>query len=199
MNELFPIFLKADKINFLIVGGGKVALEKLFFLQKSSPNAKIELVAIEILPEVFELVKKFPDSKLFHRAFSVDDLADKQIVIAATNNSLLNLRLRDLADKYKFLLNVADKPEFCDFYLGGVVTRGDLKIGISTNGKSPVLAKRIRQWLEDMSRHEDVAVRGGVKVTAEYLEDLKKQIRQLEEKCALKDAYLKKMKEKAGQ
>lgn len=56
----------------------------------------------------------------------------------------------------------------------------------------------IRQWLEDMSRHEDVAVRGGVKVTAEYLEDLKKQIRQLEEKCALKDAYLKKMKEKAG-
>ena len=55
----------------------------------------------------------------------------------------------------------------------------------------------IRQWLEDMSRHEDVAVR--VKVTAEYLEDLKKQIRQLEEKCALKDAYLKKMKEKAGQ
>ena len=41
----------------------------------------------------------------------------------------------------------------------------------------------IRQWLEDMSRHEDVAVRGGVKVTAEYLEDLKKQIRQLEEKC----------------
>ena len=52
----------------------------------------------------------------------------------------------------------------------------------------------IRQWLEDMSRHEDVAVRGGVKVTAEYLEDLKKQIRQLEEKCALKDAYLKKMK-----
>ena len=54
----------------------------------------------------------------------------------------------------------------------------------------------IRQWLEDMSRHEDVAVRGGVKVTAEYLEDLKKQIRQLEEKCALKDAYLKKMKER---
>lgn len=53
----------------------------------------------------------------------------------------------------------------------------------------------IRQWLEDMSRHEDVAVRGGVK----DLEDLKKQIRQLEEKCALKDAYLKKMKEKAGQ
>ena len=45
----------------------------------------------------------------------------------------------------------------------------------------------IRQWLEDMSRHEDVAVRGGVKVTAEYLEDLKKQIRQLEEKCLFEE------------
>ena len=56
----------------------------------------------------------------------------------------------------------------------------------------------IRKWLEDMSRHEDVAVRGGVKVTQEYLEDLKRQIRELEEKCALKDAYLKKMKEKSA-
>lgn len=56
----------------------------------------------------------------------------------------------------------------------------------------------IRQWLEDMSRHEDVAVRGGVKVTAEYLEDLKKQIRQLEEKCALKDDYLKKDEREGG-
>ncbi len=55
----------------------------------------------------------------------------------------------------------------------------------------------IRKWLEDMSRHEDVAVRGGVKVTQEYQEDLKRQIRELEEKCALKDAYLKKMKEKS--
>ena len=57
----------------------------------------------------------------------------------------------------------------------------------------------IRKWLEDMSRHEDVAVRGGVKVTQEYLEELKRQIRELEEKCALRDTYLKKMKEKLGQ
>lgn len=57
----------------------------------------------------------------------------------------------------------------------------------------------IRQWLEDMSRHEDVAGPRRRESHRGYLEDLKKQIRQLEEKCALKDAYLKKMKEKAGQ
>jgi precorrin-2 dehydrogenase/sirohydrochlorin ferrochelatase len=47
------------------------------------------------------------------------------------------------------LINVADTPELCDFYLGGVVTKGDLKIAISTNGKSPTLAKRIREMLEE--------------------------------------------------
>lgn len=56
--------------------------------------------------------------------------------------------------------------------------------------------KSIFQWLEEMEQHEDVVVRGGVKVTRDYLEDLKKKIRILEEKNELKDSYLKRMKEK---
>lgn len=148
MNTLFPIFLKAEQLNFLIIGGGKVALEKLTFLKKSSPEAKISLVAISILPEVEKLVNEFNNSLLFHRAFAVDDLCDKHIVIAATANDELNLYLRDLANKYKFLLNVADTPHLCDFYLGGVVTKGDLKLAISTNGKAPILAKRLRETFE---------------------------------------------------
>lgn len=150
MNTLFPIFLKSDQLNFLIVGGGNVALEKLYFLYKSSPQTKIDLVAERILPEVFELLKKFPDSKLYERSFTIEDLTDKHLVIAATNNVSLNNYLRELANKYKFLLNIADKPEFCDFYLGGIVTKGDLKIGISTNGKSPILAKRLRETFEEI-------------------------------------------------
>jgi len=150
MNNLFPVFLKSDQLNFLIVGGGNVALEKLQFLHKSSPQTNVTLVAQKILPEVFELVNQFPDPKIFERSFSVEDLADKHLVIAATNNIQLSQYLRDLATKYTFLLNVADKPEFCDFYLGGIVTKGDLKIGISTNGKSPILAKRLRQTFEEI-------------------------------------------------
>ncbi|MSS64885.1 hypothetical protein [Velocimicrobium porci] len=64
------------------------------------------------------------------------------------------------------------------------------------NTYNEVREKSIRSWLEEMSRHEDVAVRGGVKVTTEYLDDLKKKIKVLEEKNKLKDDYLKKMKER---
>lgn len=150
MNTLFPIFLKAEQLNFLIIGGGKVALEKLTFLKKSSPEAKVSLVAISILPEVEKIVSEFDNALLYCRAFSVDDLCEKHIVIAATANKELNLYLRDLADKYKFLLNVADTPQLCDFYLGGVVTKGDLKLAISTNGKAPILAKRLRETFESI-------------------------------------------------
>lgn len=148
MNTLFPIFLKADRLQFLIVGGGAVALEKLHFLQKSSPQARVQLVALKVLPEVMDLVGLFPNAQVFQRAFSVEDIADKHLVIAATNNKALNDELRWLADRYRFILNVADKPELCDFYLGGVVTKGDLKLAISTNGKSPIMAKRLRQTFE---------------------------------------------------
>jgi len=150
MNELFPIFLKANQINMLIIGGGKVAQEKLFFLQKSSPLAKITLVAKEINEEVYSILLQFPRPTIYNRSFTIEDIADKHIVIAATNNHPLNIELRYLADKYHFLLNVADKPEFCDFYLGGVVTKGDLKLAISTNGKSPILAKRLRETFEEI-------------------------------------------------
>lgn len=148
MNELFPIFLKANQLRFLVIGGGKVALEKLQFIHKSSPHAGIDLVAPTILQDVFSLLKLFPDSKCYQRTFDIEDLIGKQLVIAATGNKALNLYLRDLANKYKFLLNVADQPDLCDFYLGGIVTKGDLKIGISTNGKSPILAKRLRETFE---------------------------------------------------
>lgn len=150
MNELFPVFLKTNQLNFLVVGGGNVAHEKLHFLFKSSPKTKIDLVAEKILPEVFELLKKFPDAKVYQRKFKDDDVFDKHLVIAATNNMSLNMHLRTLANKHQFLLNVADKSELCDFYLGGIVTKGNLKIGISTNGKSPILAKRLRETFEEI-------------------------------------------------
>ena len=56
--------------------------------------------------------------------------------------------LQEACNRRQILVNVADTPELCDFYMGGIVTKGNLKIGISTNGKSPSLAKRIRQFLE---------------------------------------------------
>ena len=60
----------------------------------------------------------------------------------------VNQKVRLACNKRRILVNVADTPDLCDFYMGGIVTKGNLKIGISTNGKSPTIAKRMRQFLE---------------------------------------------------
>lgn len=70
---------------------------------------------------------------------------------------------------------------------------------IEDNTYNEIREKSVRQWLEEMSEHEDVAVRCGVKVTLEYLEHLKDEIRELEESNELKKTYLKKLKEKQRQ
>lgn len=149
MNELFPIFLKAHQIPILIIGGGEVAAEKLKFLIKSSPNAKVTLVAKEIAPITQQFLQRNPSIQFHNRWFKKEDLYEKKIVIAATNNQGLNLELSVYSKKLNFLLNVADQPQFCDFYLGGIVTKKNLKIAISSNGKSPILTKRLREFFEE--------------------------------------------------
>lgn len=72
----------------------------------------------------------------------------------AIDNTSVNQKVHRLCKKKGILVNVADTPDLCDFYMGGIVTKGNLKIGISTNGKSPTLAKRIRQFLEELLPEE---------------------------------------------
>jgi siroheme synthase-like protein len=75
----------------------------------------------------------------------------------------LHQRIVNLNKDTKTLTNVADTPELCDFYLGSIVSRGDLKIAISTNGKSPTLGKRIRQYLEDALPSNTQSIINGLK------------------------------------
>ena len=147
LNPLYPIFLKAHHLEFLIVGGGYVALEKMEFLFKSSPQANVTLVAPFIREETLHFLKNKP-VVVINRKFCLDDLHRKKIVIATTDNPEVNKKIKLGCNRRQILVNVADTPELCDFYMGGIVTKGNLKIGISTNGKSPTLAKRIRQFLE---------------------------------------------------
>jgi siroheme synthase-like protein len=148
MNELYPIFIKADQVNILLVGGGNVALEKLHFLLKSSPDAKVHLVSKIVSEAIIDLVKEKRNINISIRAFKPDDLINKHLVIAATNDPILNAEIKSLSNEQGTLLNVADKADLCDFFLGGVVTKGDLKLAISTNGKSPIMARRLREFFE---------------------------------------------------
>jgi precorrin-2 dehydrogenase/sirohydrochlorin ferrochelatase len=149
-NELYPIFLKADQLHILIVGGGNVGLEKLSFLLKSSPNAKVSLVAPFIKEEVRTLAAAHPTVTLIEDTYAKEYLDKKYIVIAATDDQMVNLNIFLEAKQRNLLVNLADQPKYCDFYLGGIVTKGNVKIAISTNGKSPTTAKRLRQFFEEV-------------------------------------------------
>lgn len=148
MNTLYPIFLKPDNLKFLIIGGGFVGAEKLGFLLKSSPEAVVTVVSEEFKPVFLEIKGK--NVTLIERSFRESDLGGHDIIIAATNIRSINVGIRHLAKKMNKLVNVADTPDLCDFYLGGIVTKGNIKIAISTNGRSPTLAKRLREMLEEI-------------------------------------------------
>lgn len=147
-NLLYPIFLKLDKVPILVVGGGNVALEKVSLLFKSSPNAKVTLIAPEIKEEIFDYQADY-HLKIKKRKFENTDLEGFQTLIVATEDKLLNYQIWQESKRRNLVVNVADTPDLCDFYLGSIVTKGDLKIAISTNGKSPTFAKRFREILEE--------------------------------------------------
>ena len=148
-NELYPIFLKVHQLNVLIVGGGNVALEKLTFLLKSSPNANVAVFATWFCDDIKVLAKKHHVPLVF-RPYGENLMHKKDLVIGATNDYEVNKAIYEDAKKRNILVNIADTPALCDFYLGGIVTKGNVKIAISTNGKSPTMAKRLRQLLEEV-------------------------------------------------
>lgn len=149
-NKLYPIFLKLESLQTLIVGGGNVGLEKLTALLKSSPKAKVTVIAEHICTDILVTASVNPNIKLVTRKFFTSDLEGNDLLILATDDRALHERIKAEARKRRILTNVADTPDLCDFYLGSVVQKGDVKIGISTNGKSPTFAKRFREYLEEL-------------------------------------------------
>ncbi|NIJ51741.1 precorrin-2 dehydrogenase/sirohydrochlorin ferrochelatase family protein [Dyadobacter arcticus] len=147
MNDLFPIFIKLENLQTLIVGGGYVGLEKITAVLQNSPNANITLVSPEIRFEIREIAEANSRINLIERKFSDDDLAGQDLMIVATNDKEENKRIARIARKKHILTNVADTPDICDFYLSSVVRKGNLKVAISTNGMSPTLAKRLKEVL----------------------------------------------------
>lgn len=148
-NNLFPVFLKLENLDTLIVGGGNIGLEKLHAVLKSSPAARVTIVAPSIREEIKAISLTHQHIRIIERKFRIRDLQSRDLVLLATDDRHLHERIKVLARKRRLLVNVADTPDLCDFYLGSVVTKGNIKIGISTNGKSPTIAKRLREYLEE--------------------------------------------------
>lgn len=149
VNNLFPVFLKLETLSVLVVGGGKVGHEKLSAILQNSPKTNVKLVSITIGDDIRALADAHTNIELIDRPYVTSDLDLIDIVIIAIDDHELSSQIRDEAKSRGKLVNVADKPDLCDFYLSSVVQKGDLKLAISTNGKSPTIAKRLKEVLQE--------------------------------------------------
>lgn len=149
-NNLFPIFLKLENLSLLIIGGGNVALEKLNAVLNNSPQTRIRLVATNICEPIRQIAQGYENIELIQRAYNSSDLDTSHIVISAVDDIDVSRQIKEDAARKGKLTNAADKPELCDFYLGSIVKKGNLKIAVSTNGKSPTIAKRVKEAITEM-------------------------------------------------
>ena len=143
----YPLFLDIKNRPCLVVGGGAVGSRKVLTLLACS--AKVTVVAPTADGNLQDLAAAGA-IELRKRAYRSADLEGMFLVIGATDNEPLNLQIKTDADKKGTLCNIADHPEACHFILPAVVDRGDLVIAISTSGKSPAFAKKLRKDLETM-------------------------------------------------
>lgn len=142
---LFPMFVKLAGRTCLVVGAGSVAAGKIAGLLAS--GARVRVVAPSATRRVAELARG-GRIDWTRRAFRADDLRGAFLVVAATSSRRVHVRVYRAAVRRGVLCNVVDEPARCDFYYPAVVRRGPLQIAISTGGRSPALARRLRQELE---------------------------------------------------
>jgi precorrin-2 dehydrogenase / sirohydrochlorin ferrochelatase len=140
----YPIFLEMSGRKAVVVGGGPVAQRKIETLLEH--GADVYVISRDLMPGLTERVKK-GDINLLSDAFDEGQIEGAFIVIAATNDKALNQRISEAAKRRNILVNAVDQPEDCSFIVPSMIKRGGLMIAVSTSGKSPALAKRIREAL----------------------------------------------------
>lgn len=142
--KYYPVFLDMKDRKVLVVGGGFVALQKIKTLLDS--GAIVKVITKELIAED---IKELPVS-LEIREYNENDMIGVSIVIAATNSHEVNTKIFEHSKKYNVLLNAVDDKDNCDFILGAIVNKGDITVTISAAGKSPIVAKKIRDKVNEM-------------------------------------------------
>jgi len=168
--SLFPMFLKLEGRNCLVLGAGGVGEQKIRSLLDCGAQLRV------IAPAASVAVREWAQSGLltwFPREYQSSDLDGAYLVVAATSDVEVNHAIYRDAYARGILCNVVDDPPYCDFYYGALVRRGQLQIAISTNGLSPALAQRIRKqleaefpsiyghWLEELGSRREAMFRAG--------------------------------------
>lgn len=141
----YPVFLNISGRECVVVGGGQVAFRKVKVLLEH--GAVVEVVSPNVCPELNQLAES-GQIRVLQRSYRVGDLQDVVIAIAATDDSNTNLEVVKEARRKAILVNVVDDAENSDFIAPSYMRRGDVTIAVSTGGRSPALARKIRTRLE---------------------------------------------------
>lgn len=141
MNTLYPIFLKVEHTPVLVVGGGKISEQKVRGMLEV--NAHVTVIS-PLLTEYLHSLSVDGRIIVHRREYQKGDVEGFVLIFAATNNSDVHREIFHDAASRNIPVNVVDVPALCNFYLASTFQNGDLKVAVSTNGKSPTLGKIIR-------------------------------------------------------
>ena len=141
----FPIFVSFEGKPPVVVGGGELAAVKARLLLKRAPI--VDVAAKQVVPELAALAEAGKVA-LIGALPGIDQLRGRPLVIAATKDDNEDTRVSAIARALGVPVNVPDRPELCTFALPAIVDRGEVTVAIGTSGAAPVLAQRLRAWLE---------------------------------------------------
>lgn len=147
----FPVCLDLNNRFCLVIGGGRVAARKA--KQLLACDARVSVISPELDSELAVLADK-GRINWQQRSYQKGDIARVFLVIAATDDPAVQSAVYAEAEEAGVLLNVADAPQWCNFILPATVRRGDLAVSVSTSGRSPALAKKLREELEEQFGNE---------------------------------------------
>jgi precorrin-2 dehydrogenase/sirohydrochlorin ferrochelatase len=143
--KYYPVNLDIQNKACLVVGGGSVGTRKVKTLVKCGAGVTV------VSPDMSFELKSMGDHKkikLKNRVYETKDLQGMFLVIGATGNETVNRKISEDAGRLNMLCNIADVPDACNFILPAFVEQGDLVISVSTSGKSPAFAKKLKTDLE---------------------------------------------------
>ncbi len=142
----YPILVDLQGKDVLVIGGGTVAQRKIETLLEY--GAVVKLISRQLTPTLNRYLEK-GKIKFLDEEFRANYLDGIFMVVASTDDASLNHRISQEAGKKGLLINAVDQPSDCNFIVPAILRRGDLLIAVSTSGKSPALAKKVRVDLED--------------------------------------------------
>jgi precorrin-2 dehydrogenase / sirohydrochlorin ferrochelatase len=145
--QLYPVMLNLEKRRVVIIGGGDVALRKTRDLLEA--GAHVLVIAPQVHDDIHALAGAYGASlEIVQRPYQAGDLAAADLVFSATNNGAVNRAVFEEARQHTVFINSVDDPPNCSFFIPSFIRKGDLILALSTSGKSPALAARLRRELE---------------------------------------------------